>query len=173
MRGEKLSITVAASGLTSAVCRFMSVVLCQPPTKCLKFYIYNKIKPTLMFIQLKHKSLDVYKLIRELVKEIYKTSLLLPADEKFNLIPQIRRAAVSVKLNLAEGSSRRSIAERNRYLEISRGSLVEIDAALETAVDLNYFEIEGIQHIGHLLNRCFAMLTGMIKKGVLLLQNHS
>ena len=84
-----------------------------------------------MFIQLKHKSLDVYQVIRELVKETYKISLQLPSEEKFNMVQQIRRAALSVKLNLAEGSTRKSIIERKRYLEISRGSLVEIDAALE------------------------------------------
>ena len=93
-----------------------------------------------MFIQLKHKSLDVYQAIRELVKETYKISLQLPHDEKFKMVQQIRRAALSVKLNLAEGSTRKSILERKRYFEISRGSLVEIYAVLETAFDLNYLQ---------------------------------
>ena len=91
-----------------------------------------------MFIQLRHKSLDVYQTSRELVKEIYSVSLLLPNEEKFNMTQQIRRAALSVKLNLSEGSTRRSALERRRFFEISRGSLVEVDAALKTAVDLNY-----------------------------------
>jgi four helix bundle protein len=115
-----------------------------------------------MFIDLKHKSLDVYKIVRELVKETYQVSLKLPSDERFNMVQQIRRAALSVKLNLAEGSTRRSEVERKRYLEISRGSVVEIDAALETAVDLEYFSIDQLQNIGALLNRCFAMLSKMI-----------
>ena len=93
-----------------------------------------------MFINLKHKELDVYKLIRELVKETYSISLKLPSDEKFNMVQQIRRASLSIKLNLSEGSTRKSTVERKRYLEIARGSVVEIDAALETAVDLNYFK---------------------------------
>ena len=79
-----------------------------------------------MSIQLKHKSLDVYQTIRELVKEVYKTSILLPANEKFNMVQQIRRAALSVKLNFAEGSTRRSEQERKRYMEIARGSVVEM-----------------------------------------------
>lgn len=91
-----------------------------------------------MFIDLKHKSLDVYKIVRELVKETYSVSLKLPTEERFNMVQQIRRASLSVKLNLAEGSTRKSEVERKRFLEISRGSLVEIDAALETAVDLQY-----------------------------------
>lgn len=67
-----------------------------------------------------------------------------------------------MKLNMAEGSTRKSQIERNRYMEIARGSVVEIDAALETAVDLQYLTIENLQHIGILLNRCFAMLSKMI-----------
>ena len=116
-----------------------------------------------MFINLKHKQLDIYKLIQELVKETYSVSLKLPAEEKFNMVQQIRRASLSIKLNLAEGSTRKSLAERNRYLEIARGSVVEIDAALETAVDLNYFTENELEVIGTLLNRCFAMLSKMIK----------
>ena len=94
-----------------------------------------------MFIQLNHKSLKVYEAVRELAKEIYRVSMLLPAEERFNMVQQIRRAALSVKLNLAEGCSRKSEAERKRYLVISRGSVIEIDAALETAVDLNFFRL--------------------------------
>jgi four helix bundle protein len=116
-----------------------------------------------MFINLKHKQLEVYKLIRELVKETYSISLKLPADEKFNMVQQIRRAALSVKLNLSEGSTRKSAIERKRYLEIARGSVVEIDAALETAVDLKYFTGMDLELIGKLLNSGFAMLSKMIK----------
>src|SRR5919205_4196278 len=112
-----------------------------------------------MFIPLKHKSLDVYEAVRQLVKEVYKVSNKLPSEEKFNMVQQIRRAALSVKLNLAEGSTRKSEAERKRFLEVSRGSVVEIDAALETAVDLNYYSIEELKTLGELLNKCFAMLS--------------
>ena len=116
-----------------------------------------------MFIQLKHKSLNVYSSARELAKEIYRISMLLPPEEKFNLVQQIRRAALSVKLNLAEGSSRRSLVERKRYYEISRGSVIELDAALETAVDLSYFKSGELEKTGELLNKCFAMLSNMIE----------
>jgi four helix bundle protein len=115
-----------------------------------------------MFIQLNHKSLKVYIAVRELVKEIYKISKLLPTYEKFNMVQQVRRAALSVKLNLAEGCSRRSSQERKRHLEISRGSIIEIDAALETAVDLNYYKKDELKTTAGLLNKCFAMLCNMI-----------
>ena len=115
-----------------------------------------------MFIKLNHKSLEVYKTSRELTKEVY--SLSLPAEEKFNMIQQIRRAALSVKLNLAEGSTRKSQIERKRFYEVSRGSVVEIDAILETAVDLNYYKEDQLGVIAELLNKCFAMLTNMIRQ---------
>ncbi|RYF78558.1 MAG: four helix bundle protein [Chitinophagaceae bacterium] len=115
-----------------------------------------------MFLNLKHKTLRVYVAVRELTQEVYKISELLPVSERFNMVQQIRRAALSVKLNLAEGSTRRSEVERKRYIEIARGSVVELDAALETAIDLNYFKTEQLTKIGELLNKCFAMLTKML-----------
>ena len=115
-----------------------------------------------MFIALHHKNLDVYKVSRQLVKEIYTLPLKLPVEEKFNMVQQIRRAVLSVKLNLADGASRKSLIERRRFMEIARGSVVEIDAALETAVDLQYFDMQDLQNVGILLNKCFAMLSKMI-----------
>ena len=70
----------------------------------------------------------VYEAIRELTKEVYAVSMKLPAEEKFNMVQQMRRAALSVKLNLAKGSTRKSPNERRRFYEIARGSVVEIDA---------------------------------------------
>jgi four helix bundle protein len=86
----------------------------------------------------------------------------LPAEEKFNMVQQMRRAALSVKLNLAEGSTRKSPNERRRFYEVARGSVVEIDAVLETAVDLNYFKTDQLNSVAKLLNKCFAMLSNMI-----------
>ena len=114
-----------------------------------------------MFIKLNHQSLDVYKAVRELIKEIYFVSIKLPSEEKFN-IQQMRRAGLSIKLNLAEGVSRRSLVERKRFIEISRGSLIEVDAILETAVDLHYYSEEELTRVAQLLNRSFAMLSKMM-----------
>ena len=79
------------------------------------------------------------------------------------MISQIRRAALSVHLNIAEGASRRSENERRRYYEIARGSVIEIDAALDIAKDLSYLETRKIDILGKLLIQCFKMLTGMIE----------
>lgn len=78
------------------------------------------------------------------------------------MVQQIRWAALSVKLNLAEGCTRRSAVERKRYLVVARGSVVEIEAVLEVAVQLNYIKKESLEIIGELLNKCFAMLSKMI-----------
>jgi len=115
-----------------------------------------------MFLQLNHKSLNIYQATRDLAVEVYNVSRLLPKEEKFNMVPQMRRAALSVKLNLAEGSSRKSEIERKRYYEISRGSIVEIDALLETAVDVGFLKKEQLNSVGEKLNKCFAMLSKMV-----------
>ena len=115
-----------------------------------------------MILQLNHKKLEVYKISSVLVTEIYKLTNKLPSDEKFNMVQQLRRAALSIKLNLAEGCSRKSELERKRFFEIARGSAVEIDATLETARDLGYFKNEDLKDIDKLLNSSFALITKTI-----------
>lgn len=117
-----------------------------------------------MLLDLKHKQLDVYKEVSVFVKEAYLITLSLPAEEKFNMVSQIRRAALSVKLNLAEECSRKSLMERKRFFEISRSSLIEVDAAFEVAIDLEYIEINQLEKLNHSLHKRFAMLTNMIKQ---------
>ena len=80
------------------------------------------------------------------------------------MISQIRRAALSVHLNIAEGSSRKSEVERKRYFEISRGSIIEIDAALDIANDLGYLQNINTENIGNQMIKCFRLLTGLISK---------
>ena len=116
-----------------------------------------------MFLKLNHQKLDVYVESRKFVSECYKLTQSLPAEEKFGMISQIRRAALSVHLNIAEGASRKSEAERKRYYEISRGSIVEIDAALDIARDLNYLENIKIDVLGELTIKCFKILTGLLR----------
>jgi four helix bundle protein len=115
-----------------------------------------------MSLNLNHKQLTVYTEIRILIKEAYQITNLLPEEEKFNMISQMRRAALSVKLNFAEGSSRKSATERNRFFEISTGSVVETDAAVETAIELNYIMESSLEVLSKQLNKCFAMLSNMI-----------
>jgi four helix bundle protein len=117
-----------------------------------------------MFLQLNHQKLEMFKLSRRFVFQCYRLTKELPSDEKFGMISQIRRASLSVYLNIAEGCSRKSLTERKRYFEISRGSLIEIDAALDIVIDLNYSKQENLTELGALLLGCFKMLSSMISK---------
>lgn len=115
-----------------------------------------------MFLTLNHQKLDVYQASRKFVFACYRLTKHLPADEKFGMITQIRRAALSVHLNSAEGASRKWEAERKRYYEVARGSIVEIDAALDIAFDLNYLRDIDTAELGKALVTCFKILTGLI-----------
>jgi four helix bundle protein len=117
-----------------------------------------------MFLQLAHTKLNVYQFSQELALECYRVTKKFPPDEKFAMIQQIRRAAISVHLNIAEGSSRQSLAERNRYFEISRGSVIEIDSAIGIAFQLEYVSLEEIQNLGESIIKTFKLLSGMIKR---------
>ncbi len=69
-----------------------------------------------MFLQLAHTKLDVYQFSQGLALECYRVTKNFPSDEKYAMVQQIRRAALSVHLNIAEGSSRKSDAERKLLL---------------------------------------------------------
>ena len=117
-----------------------------------------------MFLQLAHTKLNVYQYSRTLALECYKLTRNFPNDEKFAMVQQIRRAALSVHLNIAEGCSRKSKVERNRYFEISRGSVIEIDAALDIAHQLTYTTIDQMQLAGDAIVNTFKLLSGIIKR---------
>lgn len=115
-----------------------------------------------MFLKLNHQKLDIYSFSRSFVLESYKLTRSLPESERFGMISQIRRAALSVHLNIAEGASRKSESERKRYYEIARGSLIEIDAALDIANDLQYLNNYDIAVLEETMIRCFKILTALI-----------
>ena len=115
-----------------------------------------------MFLELKHQQLDIYQFSKPFVLECCKLTKTFPSDEKFNLVSQIRRAALSVHLNFSEGASRKSPAERKRFYEIARGSIIEIDAALDIADGLGYCNKEELKQLGFLLVKCFKILSGLI-----------
>src|SRR4051812_44629217 len=115
-----------------------------------------------MFLTLNHQKLDVYTYSKSFVLECYKLTKLFPTEEKFGITSQIRRAALSVHLNISEGASRKSETERKRYYEIARGSIVEVDAALDIVKELNYLDNYNLDNLGESTIRCFRILSGMI-----------
>jgi four helix bundle protein len=115
-----------------------------------------------MFLQLAHTKLDVFQSSKLFVLECYRATKNFPAEEKFALIQQIRRAALSVHLNIAEGCSRKSLAERKRFYEVSRGSVIEIDTAFDIACSLNYCTEDDLSTLGTHLIKTFKILCGLI-----------
>lgn len=115
-----------------------------------------------MFLKLNHQNLEVYKASKFFLKTCYHISSFLPKDEKFAMTSQVRRAALSVHLNIAEGASRKSENERKRFYEIARGSLIEVDTALEVAVELEYLKNVDLTDMGKSIIDCFKLLSGLI-----------
>lgn len=115
-----------------------------------------------MFLDLAHTKKDVFLSSKQLTLECYRITQEFPAEEKFAMVSQIRRAALSTHLNIAEGCSRKSEAERKRFFEIARGSVIEVDTALGIAQDLNYKTKEDLQVLGSHLVSTFKQLCGLI-----------
>ena len=115
-----------------------------------------------MLLQLAHTKTEIFQQSQNLALECYRVTKLFPSEEKFAMVQQIRRAALSVYLNIAEGCSRKSVAERKRFFEISRGSIVEIDAVLDLSEELNYSKKNELENLGVLMQRTFGTLTKMI-----------
>ena len=115
-----------------------------------------------MFLELAHTKLDVFKITKTFVLSCYRETKSFPSEEKFGIISQIRRAALSVHLNVAEGCSRKSAAERKRFYEIARGSIVEIDAALDISVELGYISKQQLEDLGKFMIRSFQLISKLI-----------
>lgn len=108
-----------------------------------------------------HERLEVWRDAMALVESIYRVTIPFPETERFGLTMQLRRAAVSVPSNIAEGAARRSRAEYLRFLSMARGSLAEITTQIEIAHRLGYARPEGA--VADLLDRTFARLNALIR----------
>ena len=117
------------------------------------------------------KRLEIWNLGMEIVKEIYSISSNLPVSEKFNLASQLTRSAVSIPSNIAEGCSRSSLADYKRFLEISLGSIFELETQLIIIQDLSLIKngnmmntlLEQIDHERRMLISLINKLSNDIK----------
>ena len=113
-------------------------------------------------LNLSHKNLEVYKMSLNLIEEVYKATKSFSKEELYVLVSQIRRAAISVCSNIAEGASRISKKEKKRFYEISRSSLVEMDTQFEIAIILNYYKNGQMKEMEQYLKSTFRMHSKMI-----------
>ena len=111
-----------------------------------------------------HEKLDLYRLARVFVSDIYRQTGSFPDDEKYGLVSQIRRAAVSVPVNIAEGAGRGSKREFCRSLLIARGSLSELRVLFEISHDNAYIDVQRFGEWTLVLNRLTSMTSGLIRQ---------
>ena len=111
-----------------------------------------------------HRNLEVWRKGIEFVTDIYKLTDGFPAEEKFGIISQLRRAAVSVPTNIAEGAARNGKKEFINFLYISAASLSEIDTLLTISYKLNFVDDKIMQDLNNKMIQIDIMLKGLIKK---------
>ena len=110
------------------------------------------------------KELIIWKKGIELVKSVYVISKSLPSEERFGMISQLTRAAVSIPANIAEGSSRNSGKDYARFLQIALGSAFEVQTYLVIAKEMNWSTSENLMPIELLVEEEIKMMHSFIKK---------
>jgi four helix bundle protein len=111
-----------------------------------------------------YRDLKVWEKAMDLVVESYRLSNLLPKSEMFGLAAQIRRAAVSIPGNIAEGHGRDHLGDYLRHLSIANGSLMELETHFIVMTRLSYAKIEEVDNALDLAGEVGRMLAGLTSK---------
>ena len=109
-----------------------------------------------------YKDLDVWKEARALVNRVYDLTKTFPKEELFALTNQIRRCAISVPSNIAEGCGRNTPKGTLAFLYISRGSLFELETQFYLALDQKYIDIQDFDILNDKIQTCRKLLNGFI-----------
>ena len=108
-----------------------------------------------------YRKLDVYNKAQDVVKAVYVLLKKFPKEEHFAMCSQLRRAAVSITSNIAEGVTRYSYKDKIHFLEIAYGSLMEVMSQLETANSLGYINRSDLQNMEILIVQVARLLTSL------------
>jgi len=111
---------------------------------------------------MEYTELEVWKESRILVNILYKETKEFPKTELYGLANQIRRSAISIPSNIAEGCGRRTSADTIQFLYISRGSLYELETQSYLALDQGYFQTEKHEIILEQILKCKKLLSGFM-----------
>lgn len=99
----------------------------------------------------------------EFILDLYDITKTFPAEEKFVLIPQMRRSVISIPSNIAEGAGRKTKKEFANFLHVAQGSLSELDTQLQIALQLKYVDTDLCNKLNTTMERIDKMLTGLIR----------
>jgi four helix bundle protein len=108
-----------------------------------------------------YERFEAWKVAHELALEVYRITDRWPAGERYQLTSQVRRAALSVPTNIAEGAAKKGVREFRRYLDIARGSLSELSYLLRFSKDRGILEADAFHAIDEIRNRCGKVMWGL------------
>ena len=109
------------------------------------------------------KKLEVYQKALKFTGEVYRFSNLLPNDERFGIVSQLRRATTSIVLNIAEGAGAGSDMEFKRFLRMSLRSTYEVNSIFDIIKELGLIDSEIVENLRKNLDEISAMISGLIK----------
>lgn len=109
-----------------------------------------------------YRKLIAYQKAKEVVKKTYKLLKKFPDEERFALCNQLRRAAISVTSNIAEGVNRFSLKDKSHFIEMAYGSLMEVSSQFEIAEELGYITADDRQNMDQLIEEDARLLSGLL-----------
>ena len=109
-----------------------------------------------------YRKLIAYQKAKEVVKRTYKLLKKFPAEERYAMCDQLRRASLSVTSNIAEGVNRFSIKDKAYFIEIAYGSLMEVSSQFEIAEELEYITTSDRLNMDQLIEETARLLSGLL-----------
>ena len=109
-----------------------------------------------------YRKLIAYQKAKEVVKRTYKLLKKFPAEERYAMCDQLRRASLSVTSNIAEGVNRFSIKDKAHFIEIAYGSLMEVSSQFEIAEELDYITTNDRLNMDQLIEETARLLSGLL-----------